>query len=138
MDRMFGQSKHALDAKGRVFLPVKFRPRFAEGGYLTKHRGGCLALWTREGFDQHVAAVTEEQDKNSLRRNVTRVFAAGTEEVEVDRQGRLTIAPYLRTFASLHEEVLVNGAINRIELWDPRMWEQKMAAAEEALMNDED
>ncbi|MGH9154922.1 MAG: division/cell wall cluster transcriptional repressor MraZ [Acidimicrobiales bacterium] len=137
MDKVFGQSKHALDTKGRVFLPVKFRPRFAEGGFLAKHRGGCLALWTPATFDQHVAAVEAEQDQSAAKLNLARVFSAGTEEVEIDRQGRLTVPPYLRTFAQLSDEVLVNGAINRVELWNPQVWQEKMAAAEEQLMDNQ-
>jgi len=137
MDRMFGQSKHALDAKGRVFLPVKFRPRFAGGGFLAKQRGGCLALWTPASFDAHVQAVEAQQEESTARFNRARVFSAGTEEVEIDRQGRLTIPPYLRAYAGLEGEVLVNGAINRVEVWDPGRWAEKMAPTEEALANDE-
>lgn len=138
MERLFGQHGHGLDAKGRVILPAKFRPHFAERGFLTKHRGGCLALWTPEMFEKHMGGLAEDQDESSARRNLARVFAAGTEEIEVDRQGRLPIAAYLRTFAQLTTEVLVNGAIDRVELWNPQVWQQKMAATEARLMNDED
>ncbi len=138
MERLFGQHEHGVDQKGRVILPAKFRPYYAERGFLTKHRGGCLALWTPAMFEKHMGGLAEDQDENSIRRNLARVFAAGTEEVEVDRQGRLPIAAYLRSFAQLDGAVLVNGAIDRVELWNPQVWQQKMAATEARLLNDED
>ena len=43
-------------------------------------------------------------------------------EVEIDRQGRMPIPAHLRSFAGLDAEVLVHGAIDRVELWNPAAW----------------
>lgn len=138
MDNLYGQHEHSLDAKGRVILPAKFRPHFAEGGFLTKYNGGCLALWAPAMFGTRMGGLAEEQHEGAAQRNLARVFSAGTERVEVDRQGRLPIAPYLRSFAQLEADVLVNGAIDRVELWNPGVWHIRTAAAEERLVNEED
>ncbi len=71
-------------------------------------------------------------------RNVARVWAAGTEEVDIDRQGRLAIAPHLREYARLVDAVLVNGAMERVELWSPDVWAEKVAAAERLLTEEDD
>ncbi len=137
MVRFFGRYEHSLDAKGRVILPAKFRPPFERGGYLTQYHQGCLALWTPEEFEQQMAAMEAAQAEGRRERNLARVWAAGTQEVEVDRQGRVAIAPSLREFARLDGAVLVNGAIDRVELWDPQQWAEKLAPTELALVEED-
>lgn len=138
MARFFGRHEHSLDPKGRVILPARFRPPFDRGAYLTQYRGRCLALWTPDEFEVQTTAMQDAQKGSRADRDLARVWAAGTEEVEVDRQGRLAIAPHLREFARLTDAVLVNGAMERVELWNPAVWAAKVAAAERALTEDDD
>lgn len=136
MVRFFGRYEHSVDPKGRVILPAKFRAHFEHGGYLTQFQGGCLALWTPEEFAVQSAQMEEAQKSGPAERNLARVWASGTQEVEVDKQGRVAIVASLRAFAELEAAVLVNGALNRIELWNPGRWEEKVAATEAALIED--
>ena len=137
MVRFFGRYEHSVDPKGRVILPAKFRAHFDGGGYLTQFRGGCLALWTPEEFNVQSAEMEDAQKLGPAERNLARVWASGTQEVEVDKQGRIAIVAPLRSFATLQDAVLVNGALNRIELWNPERWEAKVAATEAALIEDD-
>lgn len=137
MVRFFGRYEHSVDPKGRVILPAKFRVHFEHGGFLTQFSGGCLALWTPAEFDVQSTEMEEAQKRGAAERNLARVFASGTQEVEVDKQGRLAIVAPLRAFAQLDDAVLVNGALNRIELWSPQRWEEKVAATEAALIDDD-
>ncbi len=136
MVRFFGRYEHSVDPKGRVILPAKFRTFFESGGYLTQFSGGCLALWTPEEFAVQWAEMEDAQKLGPAERNLARVWASGTQQVEVDKQGRVAIVPPLRTFARLQDAVVVNGALNRIELWNPERWEEKVAATEAALIDD--
>jgi MraZ protein len=47
----------------------------------------------------------------------------------------MPIPAYLRTFAKLESEVLVVGAIDRIELWSPSVWEEKVLPSEQQLQD---
>ncbi len=134
--KFYGRFEHSVDPKGRVILPAKFRAHFEHGGFLTQYHQGCLALWTPEEFELQSAVLEASQNLGPAERNLARVWAAGTQEAEVDRQGRVAIAPPLRVFAQLDVEsgVLVMGAINRIELWSPARWAEKLAPTEEALI----
>lgn len=133
--RFYGSFEHSLDAKGRVILPAKFRVPFAEGGYLTFYHDRCLALWTSEEFERQMALVHAAAAAGPAQRNLARVWAAGTHQVEVDRQGRMAIPAELRKFAGLTGEVLINGAIERVELWHPAVWEAKASPAEQILID---
>jgi len=132
--RFVGTFEHSLDSKGRVILPSKFRAAFEHGGYLTKYHEGCLALWTPEEFEKQLDANQAGASAQPEERNLSRLFSAGTAEVEVDRQGRMAIPPRLRTFAGLTGDVLVIGATERVELWDPARWEATVEPEERQLL----
>ena len=124
-----------LDDKGRLILPAKFRPQFEHGGFISQYLDGCLALWTPDDFDTQMASMKEGEGTGRDERNVARVWAAGTQEVEIDkRSGRMAIASYLRDFADLTGDVLVHGAMDRVELWNPQRWNDKVRPSEAALV----
>jgi MraZ protein len=129
-----GRYEHSLDSKGRVILPAKFRADFEKGGYLTEHREGCLALWTLGEFQRQLQAMQQEAAQGRTARNRARLWAANSHEVEIDRQGRMAIPAHLRAFAALEGDVLVHGAIDRIELWNPAVWEERVAPDERWLL----
>ncbi len=135
--KFFGRYEHSIDPKGRIVLPAKFRSHFDAGGYLTQYWEGCLALWAPDEFEKQMTSMEAAQEIGRPERNLARVWASGTQEAEVDKQGRLFIAQPLRTFAGLESGVLVNGALNRVELWSPERWAAKLAATEQILIDDE-
>nr|MDQ3643083.1 cell division/cell wall cluster transcriptional repressor MraZ [Actinomycetota bacterium] len=101
MARFFGRYEHSLDLKGRIILPAKFRSSFEHGGYLTQYYDRCLALWTPEAFEVQMEARENAQDLSAEERNMARLWASGTSEVDVDKQGRIAIPQNLRGFARL-------------------------------------
>jgi MraZ protein len=138
MARFFGRFEHGLDAKGRVILPAKFRVHFEHGGYLSQYHDGCLALWTPEEFEKQMVGMQQSASESAGQRNLARVWASGSHEVEIDRQGRMAIPAHLREFAGLDGDVLVHGAIDRVELWNPVMWDQRVKPMERRLTEGED
>jgi len=128
--RFFGRYEHSLDGKGRVILPAKFRASFEHGGYLTQHDDGCLALWTPEEFERQMEEMHARAGSGRGERNMARFRASTTQELEVDRQGRMMIPLRMRGFAALEGDVLVMGAIDRVELWDPERWSEKVGPEE--------
>jgi MraZ protein len=136
--RFFGRFEHSLDSKGRVILPAKFRANFSQGGFLTQHHEGCLALWTPEQFDVQLKERQEKASSGRDDRNMARFWASSSTEMEMDRQGRMAIPVRLRVFAGLESDVLVSGAIDRVELWNPTRWEEKIGPEEQRLTEGSD
>ena len=120
-----------------MILPAKFRPAFERGGYLSEHHGGCLALWTPEEFDNQLAIRQAEAAQGGESRNLMRLWAQASEEVEIDRQGRMMIPSRLREFAGLSGAVSVNGAVDRVELWNPEVWEPIRRSMESRLREED-
>jgi MraZ protein len=131
--RFFGRYEHSLDDKGRVILPSKFRGPFEHGGYLTEYQDGCLSLWTPDEFELQMESMLQRASAGKSDRNLARLWASTSHEVEVDRQGRMAIPSHLREFAALVGDVLVHGAIDRVELWNPGLWSQKVQPEEQRL-----
>ena len=61
------------------------------------------------------------------------MLASGASDETPDKQGRITIPPHLRSYASLEKDCVVVGAINRVEVWDAAAWEQYANAKESAF-----
>lgn len=129
----FGKYEHTLDTKGRLILPAKFRPDFASGGFLGKHHDRCLALWPETEFARQISQMRERQDLGQAERNLARVWAQGLVQVEVSPAGRMVIPAYLREYARLEGDVLVNGALDRIELWNPSLYAERVEPMEADL-----
>ena len=136
--RFWGTHEHSLDAKGRVILPARFREPFRGGAFLTKILDGCLALWTPVEFERRTADMLEKARRGQSERNVARVWAAGAFEVNPDGQGRIAIPAMLREYARLESDVVVNGAINHVELWEPDKWRDVDAEGSQHLLSGQD
>ena len=128
-----GTYEHSLDTKGRVILPAKFRDRLENGAYLARSIDGCLSLYDAEEFERVARDMQEQARRGALERNAVRSFAAGATEATPDRQGRITIPQHLRQFAELERDVVVTGALTRIEIWQAAKWREINAEAERAL-----
>lgn len=134
MARFFGRFEHSLDTKGRVILPARFRGPFEHGGYVSMHEEGCLALWTPDEFDRQMEEMLRRAETSRSERNVARLRSSGSYEVDIDRQGRLMIPVRLREYAGLEADVLVVGAIDRVELWQPEAWAERVAPEQRRLV----
>jgi MraZ protein len=136
--QFFGTYEHSLDSKGRVILPARFRADFEHGGYLTQHLDGCLALWTPDEFSRQMQDMQMRAASGKSERNMARLWASRTQDLEIDRQGRMVVPARMRQYAELDSDVVVVGAIDRVELWDPARWEERIAPEEQRLMEGAD
>lgn len=131
--RFSGRYEHSLDLKGRFVLPARFRQQFDAQAFLSQYQDGCLALWRPVEFNQRLDQLLEYQDRSPEDRNLARVWAGGSHEVEIDKQGRVPVPQYLQEYASLSRAVLVMGAIDRVELWSPQRWQERIRPAEHRM-----
>jgi MraZ protein len=114
-----GTSALALDAKGRLTVPVRQREllmQACEGRLtLTKHPDGCLWVMPRQRWE----ATRELMMKMSMDAAPwRRVFIGSAVDVEIDGAARVLVPPELRQAAGLHKEVLLIGNGRVLELWD--------------------
>ena len=132
--KMFmGEYEHSLDAKGRLFLPAKFREQLGERFVITKGLDNCLFVYTRQEWKLLEEKLHKLPLAKKEARAFVRFFFSGATEAEPDKQGRVLLPQSLRTHAALEKDVIVVGVASRIELWDKAKWEAYTAASDEAV-----
>ena len=129
----FGTYTPKLDDKGRLFLPAKFRDELAEGLVVTRGQERCLYVWSMAEFGKLTERLREVPVTNKAGRDYVRMFFAGASDEKPDKQGRVTIPPMLRDYASLSRDCIVIGAMNRIEIWDAASWQSYSDQQEQAF-----
>ncbi len=123
-----GTSEYAMDERGRVPLPPKYRDAFREGIVLSQGSPDpCLRVYTQSTFDAQAAEWTSLSAMRSKGRDLRRVLFSRSFDVELDNQNRILIPAALRAYASLEGKVLVIGAGEFLEIWAPASYAEHMA-----------
>lgn len=118
-----GEFRHALDDRGRIAIPVRFRSRLAEGATLARWLDGCLAIFPADEWNDLAEKLRRLPVTNPRAREFARFMSSGAVEAELDRQGRLLVPSYLREYAGISAgEAVVVGALSRLEIWAPDRW----------------
>ena len=128
-----GEYQHAIDAKGRLIVPAKFREALGETFVVTRGLDHCLF-----GYPMNEWRKLEEKLKDlPMTKKDTRAFArfffSGATEVEIDKQGRINIPSTLTTHAHLEKECVILGVSNRIEIWAKDAWESYFNESEQSF-----
>ena len=121
---LLGTYEHAIDEKGRLFLPAKLRNGHSGDGYvLTRGLETCLYLYEPDRFQSVVAKLGALPLKNQQdARAFKRLLLAGAQEVAVDEMGRILVPKPLLDHARVKKQVAILGVGERIELWAAEAW----------------
>ncbi len=109
-----GEHHYALDEKGRLVLPPRFRRALGPTVVVTRGVDECIFVyspreWAR--FEKKLRALSIKK------RHLVRFFLASAEDLEVDGQGRMMLPVHLRAHAKIDREAVVIGMIHRLEVW---------------------
>lgn len=127
MSRFIGSETHTIDSKGRVSLPAKMRKNIspeADGTFvIARGLDKCINVYPRDEWDKYV---DEELSKLNAKHKKTRYFIRKlmewSVEAKLDSHNRISLPKKLMDLAEIKKEVLIIGAINRIELWNPDVY----------------
>ncbi len=123
MTGFLGRYEYQLDQKGRVSLPAEYRRKVAGSRFV-------LLQWERTHltlFPEDVWAGVRERllelrrDRRDLASMLRGVMSRAT-DVEPDKQGRILIPGWLQERARLDGGVLLVGAMDRVEIWNPEVF----------------
>lgn len=117
-----GEYQHSIDQKGRLAVPAKFRSALSKGAVVTKGLDNCLFLYPRKEWETLADKLAALPISRSNTRAFARLMLAGAMDVDIDKQGRMLIPEYLRTYSGMKKKVVVTGLYNRLELWDEIKW----------------
>ncbi len=132
MNSFYGSFQHALDAKGRVSIPSEMRKASGDVFVLTRGFEECLNLYPVEEWELVERELKDLRTTSKQARFYVRQMMATVRKVVVDGHGRVTIPQWHRDFAGLEGDVLVNGVLEHIEIWNPKRYAQYADGADES------
>jgi MraZ protein len=120
-----GTHPRTLDDKKRLALPKRVREVLGEPGTLFVTPGPDQSLWiyTRAELEQLAAKLDQAPAADAEARVFRRLYFAQTEQVDVDRNGRILVPDRLAQFAALQHDVVLVGVRDHLELWDAAKWQ---------------
>lgn len=129
-----GEYFPALTSSHRIALPKKIREQIS-GGSLVLAKGfeKCLlgydkTDWETETHKQLAAPIADAKS-----RHLKQYFFSGAVEVELDEQGRTVLPEGLARYAGVTEKVVVIGAGDHFEVWEPGLWQEHLAKIEKEV-----
>ncbi len=118
-----GKETRKFDQGNRMAIPPSFRKELGENVVLMKsiHKEPCIIIFSEEEWENFsygvISAFQGEKQATAQRR-----LADRAEKVSIDKSGRISVKDDFKAYAELTDDVLVVGAMNRLELWTEENW----------------
>ncbi|GFK93560.1 Transcriptional regulator MraZ [Fundidesulfovibrio magnetotacticus] len=132
-----GHSERNLDPKGRLMLPPEFREEVLasspEGKLMLTNFDGCVVGYPMPEWERIEKSFQGINVLDKRIRNLQRFLISGAVEVVLDKQGRILIPPYLRSYAKLDKDCVLAGVATKFELWDKETFEARRRETEETF-----
>lgn len=124
---------HGIDEKRRLQIPAKWRPE-EEGVEFTvilwpKHQAGtCLRVLPPDKLEKLVAEIEAMPNSDPRKDVLRRVVGGNSEQVTIDKAGRICLPESMVAAAGIKNEALLVGMFERFEIWEPDRYKQVEAA----------
>lgn len=132
-----GRFEHAMDQKGRVSIPARFREairdRYRDRLILT-NEDRCLVLYPEEEWQKLMEKLAALPQMKSDVKAFQRFFVSGACECSIDKQGRVLIPPTLRQYGGLRKEIVFVGMQTKIEIWDRERWSEEIERSKASFL----
>ena len=133
MKTLIGTYECKVDAKGRLMLPTSLKKQLGslEEGFVLKRSDfqPCLELFPMSEWNKMMLKINKLNRFIKKNNDFIRRFTAGVKMVDIDTTGRLLIPKDLVVFATIEKDIVLNSAINIIEIWDKDKYENAIENA---------
>ncbi len=130
-----GKHDYAMDERGRIPMPPRYREALMQGIILTQGTPDrCIRAYPGDAFDEQAQLFMNDPVTKRSGRVMRRAFFSGAFPAELDRAGRVLIPPQLRQWANLETQVTVVGAGEGIEIWNADDFETAIGAEQETYL----
>lgn len=130
-----GQYTYSLDSKGRVSIPAKLRrqlsPEANDSFVMTRGTDKCIDVYPMDQWHQFEQKLLDLNPFKPQEAKFIRMILQHATEDKLDVQARILIPPNLIDYAEIEKEVLVLGALKKIELWNPNLYKEYLERSSE-------
>ena len=135
--QFLGEYDVPVDEKGRIFVPAEIRrklpPEAGETFVVVRGFDGCLTAYPQQVWDETAAKMLRLSQTERQVRVFIRGVLSQAAEVKLDRQGRASIPRKLLERVGIRDSMVVVGALDKLEFWNPENWAQFLQEADPAL-----
>ncbi|MGO8760069.1 MAG: division/cell wall cluster transcriptional repressor MraZ [Terracidiphilus sp.] len=129
---MFRGSYEAKITEGRLKLPTDFEKLVVAANikqfYITSPNGKSAEIWPLQEWEKREARLAEYNTDPVVKKYLNFTSYYG-QQVEIDRQARLSLPRILRGAAKLEGEVLVMGKITYLEVTNLQLLAETLSAS---------
>lgn len=133
----YGEFEHALDRKGRLIIPSRFRDavkeHYIERFFITRGLDKCLFMFAEDEWRLQEQKFKTMSFTKSEYRRFNRLYFSGAGELIPDKQGRVLIPSYLKEYARIKKDVYIIGVSNRIEIWSRKDWQDYYSSSKDSF-----
>lgn len=125
--RFRSRSDHSLDPKGRLNFPRRFcdvLAGFESQELMIAPYKTHLRVYPISEWDILETKLLTQAGQHNLG-DYVRYVVGGVVECNLDKQGRVLLPLSLRAEAGLGKDVVLNGMLTWIEIWDAGIWAEK-------------
>ena len=125
--------RHGVDDKRRVQIPAKWRPP-KPGTELTlilwpkAKEGPCLRVLPPQQMAKLVRDVDAMPNSDPNKGVLKRFIGSGSEQVTVDKSGRICLPEQKANDAGIGSEAVLVGLLDRFEIWSSERYERVQAS----------
>jgi MraZ protein len=135
---LIGRYDYSVDEKNRLNIPSKLRksisPEANNTVIITKSDQKCLDVYPLDKFFKKIMGKLDEfSETDEGERFYTSEKGENSIDSSIDSQGRINIPKFLLDYAGIKKDVIIIGAFNRIEIWDPDEREKYLKEKKEQL-----
>jgi MraZ protein len=135
MSMLTGEYNHQLDAKNRIRIPSKLKKELGDEYYFAKGANGCISVFPKETVDAQFEKLKEIKLSDLEQQKSLRAFAKSFVAGEEDNQGRVVLNPALKKYAKINKDIVICGAVTRIEIWAKEVYDEYFSEEEEGYDN---
>jgi MraZ protein len=123
-----GQFTYLMDSKGRIAIPAKLRKHISadanETFVMTRGLSNCIDLYPLDEWqkiEEKLLGLNSFQPDDA--RFIRMISQYATDDV-MDVQSRIMVPSTLISYAKIEKEVLIIGALKKIEIWNPKVYDE--------------
>ena len=134
---LIGSFKYSIDSKNRISIPAKLRKNL-EGDssnklYINRGVVKCIDIYPSSQWKELLNKLEQLNHFNPKDAMFLRMFLQKASEETLDSQFRILLPQKLIEHAEIEKEVFILGAITKIEIWNPAVYEKYLQEQEESF-----
>ena len=123
-----GQFTYSIDSKGRISIPAKLRkhmsPEANDTFIITRGTTTCIDLYPLDQWQKYEEKFLKLNSFDPAEAKFIRMIMQYANDDSLDSQSRILIPQSLINFAQIEKEVLILGVLQKIEVWNPKIYEE--------------